>query len=423
MKLTDSYKKRLNVLIPFYRNQKFKETRNDIWRQIYFYTDVKTNTLICSTRTYCSLENQKDTVKDEIYEYSANKLNKKLEERINWNQIIMNSTKKLIDVMNCKQDEKSIIILDDLLTQLCNTKDVLYYDEVCDLLKALKLFLTDREFVSEKEFYKFDKISDIYKDELYDLLMFYLFVYANFHEDEKITYVLNKYSYSQSKLISNQRFAVYEFVRNQNYTHAHNLFRKLLSKLDDERFEIQKLYIYMDMLSILVRYDNSDSIKRYCDSIECLLETLSLTNHQKYIFYSNLATKCILIEDYEKCLDYLKKAYAFNKEYTIRMLICVCFSYSIMGRKIPEEYLSCNDKTKGDKIEWRLYTYFKNYDKQTEKAGIDYLLKEVLPSLKYNDDLYFEILEKIIFDFCEENNAYKPLFVFNKMKKNAKNDK
>lgn len=148
MKLSNDYKAKLNILIPFYRNQKLEETKNDKWRQKRFYTDTKTNTLICSTRTYCVLENQKDTVKDEIYEFAVNKLNKRIEEHNEWNQIIKDSTKQLIDAMDRKQDEEAVIIINHLLTQLHDTKDILYYDEVCNLLKALKYFLSDREFVS-----------------------------------------------------------------------------------------------------------------------------------------------------------------------------------------------------------------------------------------------------------------------------------
>lgn len=420
MKLSNDYKAKLNILIPFYRNQKLEETKNDKWRQKRFYTDTKTNTLICSTRTYCVLENQKDTVKDEIYEFAVNKLNKRIEEHNEWNQIIKDSTKQLIDAMDRKQDEEAVIIINHLLTQLHDTKDILYYDEVCNLLKALKYFLSDREFVSEKEFYNLDKISDIYKEELYDLLIYYLFVYANYHEDEKIEYVLNKYPYDQSKLISNQRFAVYKFIRKQSYTEAQNLYLKLLSKLNDTKYEIQKLYIYMDLLSILVHYDNPNTIKKYCDIIESLLDITPLTKNQKYIFYNNLATKYLLIEDYEKCLDYLKKAFTYNSSDTVRMLICICFAYTMLNKDIPNQYLSCDDKTKGDNIDLLLYDYFKNFDEETKHAGINYLLKNVLPSLKYNDDLYYEIIEKIIFNYCEENKAYKPLFIFNSMKKDAK---
>lgn len=176
----------------------------------------------------------------------------------------------------------------------------------------------------------------------------------------------------------------------------------------------------MDLLPILVHYDNPNTIKKYCDIIESLLDITPLTKNQKYIFYNNLATKYLLIEDYEKCLDYLKKAFTYNSSDTVRMLICICFAYTMLNKDIPNQYLSCDDKTKGDNIDLLLYDYFKNFDEETKHAGINYLLKNVLPSLKYNDDLYYEIIEKIIFNYCEENKAYKPLFIFNSMKKDAK---
>ena len=45
MKLTDSYKQKLNILIPYYRNQNLKETGEGIWQQSAFYTNSDTKLL------------------------------------------------------------------------------------------------------------------------------------------------------------------------------------------------------------------------------------------------------------------------------------------------------------------------------------------------------------------------------------------
>ena len=57
MKLTDSYKQKLNILIPYYRNQNLKETGEGIWQQSAFYTNSDTKLPVCSSKLYCGLEN------------------------------------------------------------------------------------------------------------------------------------------------------------------------------------------------------------------------------------------------------------------------------------------------------------------------------------------------------------------------------
>ena len=52
--LSDAYKRKLNILISFYRIHNYSETKNQQWTQKYFY---KNDTIpICSTSTYCAIE-------------------------------------------------------------------------------------------------------------------------------------------------------------------------------------------------------------------------------------------------------------------------------------------------------------------------------------------------------------------------------
>ena len=154
--------------------------------------------------------------------------------------------------MDQKKIEACITEINQLLNELRPYKEVLYYGEAYWFLEILNNFLVDRSWISEKEFYKLDKISDIYEDNLYELVLYYLFVYASYHEDEKITYVLDKYPYEESRLISNQRFAVFMHERNDELIEAYKKYNKILSTIGTN-YEIQKIYIYLDLANLFFR--------------------------------------------------------------------------------------------------------------------------------------------------------------------------
>lgn len=102
--LSDEYKEKCNILIPYYRKQRMFATNEGKWQKQWFYSDPTTNTPICSTRTYCSLEMQKGIFQDEIYIFAASKLDKIAEEKRDWEEMLTKESTLLIDAMNRKQD-------------------------------------------------------------------------------------------------------------------------------------------------------------------------------------------------------------------------------------------------------------------------------------------------------------------------------
>ena len=91
-------------------------TNEGKWQKQWFYSDSATNTPICSTRTYCSLEMQKGIFQDEIYIFAANKLDKMAEEKQDWEEMLTKESILLIDAMNRKQDQESADIIERMLS-------------------------------------------------------------------------------------------------------------------------------------------------------------------------------------------------------------------------------------------------------------------------------------------------------------------
>ena len=414
--LSDEYKEKCNILIPYYRKQRMFATNEGKWQKQWFYSDPTTNTPICSTRTYCSLEMQKGVFQDEIYIFAASKLDKIAEEKQDWEEMLTKESTLLIDAMNRKQDQESADIIERMLLTMQNAKNYFYYGEIAYLLQSLKVFLTDCKFVSESEYDNLNEISAIFKNELYDLCIYYLYVYASFHEDEKLEYVLHNYDYAHSKLIANQRFSVEVLIRERKYHEAQIQYLKILEKIKDAGYDIQSLYIYKNLTGLFVRFDKHIA-RQYCRNIMDLIKTTDLSQGQKYMFHVTLADLYLLMSDYTQSIELYQKALTYSKTNLIRIYSCLCFLYKIQNLAIPLEYCSSEEYEKGDKVDWLLYSYFKDYQNQEESKAIDYLLKSVLPILTHNDIIYYEIVEKIIVDYCKRRKAYKPMYLLHEMKK------
>lgn len=142
MKLTDSYKQKLNILIPYYRNQNLKETGEGIWQQSAFYTNSDTKLPVCSSKLYCGLEKQRMLVRDVIYEFAAEKLNKRVMEDDEWNQIIDKTAHQVCKLMDFRKEKESINVLEKACRRLEICRGVLYYEEILWLFEILKAYFS-----------------------------------------------------------------------------------------------------------------------------------------------------------------------------------------------------------------------------------------------------------------------------------------
>ncbi len=415
--LSKEYKTKLNILIPYYRDKYLTETKQGKWQKQWFYTDSNLNVQICSSRDYCAMEKREKLLNDKVYIFAANKLGKKVIENSCWDKIIDKYSEQLIEAMNCKEDDKCAQIIDDMLEEMKHIKNILFYEEVIYLFNVLRLFFTKREFCTEKDFFYLDRIADIFQNNLHDLLLYYLFVYASYHESEKIDYVLSKYNYNNSRIISNQRFAMDKLKRESRFVDAQKGYERILNQIHDSKYDIQKLYIYWDLAIVTIRFDFY-ATKEYIKKMQPLLKSLALSNGQYYFFNQALGDINMDLENYKESILFYKNALKYCDTDVVRIFSCLSFCYLMLGEDIPKEYLICDEQNKGDRTDWLLYDFFKNYDVSTKKQSIDYLTNKVLPVLDKNEVIYLNIIEKILLKFSEEGSSYKPLYLYMKMKKN-----
>lgn len=411
--LTDSYKKKLNFLIPYYREKHIMEGADGTYQQQYFY--MENGVSICSSSTYCALEKNQLLANDAIYHFAAVKLHKRAEEKRTWDTWIQELTQQLFHFMNFKNEMESIEILNNYLPKLKECEEVLYYGEIYWLFEKLRAFLVNRnDMINEKEFYHLDSIASIYEGKLKELAMYYLFVYANYHEDEKIEHVLHTYPYDESEFISNRIFSIRVLHRNQYYMSSYEKYKELETELISSANTKQLLQIYMDIIGTLKDFDIKKT-EVYRDKIIKLIHTNELSEQQKWHTYMNLGSLFTSLGDFPCSIQCLKQALKISDKLAVRAYICLCYSYHIFHGKIPEIYLKAPKASKGDKIDWVTYKYYLYMKKRTNEENKRYILKEVLPCLNKNDTLYLKILRKEIDYLCKISKGYKALYEFDNM--------
>ncbi|MCR0326445.1 hypothetical protein MKA58_03445 [[Clostridium] innocuum] len=410
MEFSDDYKRKLNILIPYYRNQYLKETGNGKWQQAVFYADDKTKLPICSSMTYCGLEKQGKLVRDEIYEFAAAKLYKLAKENIEWNQIIDVTVNQLHQLMDYRKEEECINILETACISLEVCSNILYYGEILWLFKILKAYLTARnKIISEREFYHLDAITPIYQGSLKELAMYYLYVYANHHEDEKVTYIVGKYDYHSTQMISNQLFAMATDLRNGRMLKFLESGKQLEAVFKETENWLQLYHLYMDIYAFLIEI-NEENANLYIEKAMKLLSNIQLNDNQKYMAYKNIGTILLYANKYEQSIVWLKKAVHLSDMKLVRCTLCICHAYHMLKLAIPSEYLRINNTTKGDSVDWALYAIYHNFKAGQIEEQKKYLIKKVLPLLGRNDKLYLKIVKEELELLCENGKGYKAIY-------------
>lgn len=121
---------------------------------------------------------------------------------------------------------------------------MLYYGEILWLFQIVRDFFDNRSHISESEFYMLDAISGIYTGRLYDMVIYYLYVYANYHEDAKLEHVLNNYSFENSDLVSNRIFSTRTYERQHQYLFVLQKCYEIEKQLLETGNKVQLIMLY-----------------------------------------------------------------------------------------------------------------------------------------------------------------------------------
>ena len=411
MGLSINYKKKLNILIPFYRKKRLEETKEGKWQQAWFYKDEITGVSVCSSKVYCALEKNRKVVHDEVYRFASNKLNKEIFECFELDKKIKEVVNKLFLALNDKEEDRAITILQQVLDLLLLYQDVLYYGEIYWFFHIFLKYLQHRSNVmTHKEFMMLDSIASIYHGKLYELVIYYLYIYANYHLIEDEQYLLNKYEYRYSNFIANRLFYISSYERKGLYLKAYLQYKKIEKELLDKNNIKQLAYVYISMINMLSEIDY-EQMNQYRDKLLQILEKYDFTSYQRYSLYMYLGRLYILRDNYEISIECMLKALSIINKLYYRSYISLCYCF----QKIHKDIYSLNykiDESLGDNIDSAIYNYFKNKLKRTNKENRDYIMKVISPNINKQDTLYVKIIEDELKVLCKKMKSYQKLYEF-----------
>lgn len=409
MTFSNTYKQHLNILIPYYRIRNLKISKDVQWKQANFYKDAL-HIPVCSSSVYCSLEKQKACVRDEVYELAAKKLGKRIWESRKWDAKINTVTEELFPLMDFKKEAACIRLLHEAVQDMQEFQNVLYYGEILWLFQIVRDFLENRShMITEDEFYMLDAIIGIFKGRLYDLAIYYLYVYANYHEDAKLEHVLHTYSYENSCLLSNRLFSTRVYERQHRYLLVLQKSYEIEKQLIETDNHVQLMVLYTKLIDILLNID-THAMNLYRDKLLFIIEHTAVSRNQLFVTYMNLGTIYLHREMYSFCLEYLEKALEISEAQLLRCYNCICYANHMLDYRIPQKYVNCTDTSKGDEIDLIVYRFYQHYDVRTNDENKRYILKCILPVLEKNDELYIKMCENELYKLCQRKKSYKAMF-------------
>lgn len=377
MGLSEEYKKRLNILIPFYRKKRLDETQDGQWQQGWFYKDDVTGTSICSSKIYCSLEKGIKVAHDDVYIFASKKLHKDIFESQELDEAVNEIVNMLFSALNYKEEAQAIDILEKGIHLLSLYQHAFYYGEIYWFFIILQNFLKNRShMMTQEDFTMLDTIEGIYNGNLHELVIYYLYVYANYHLIEYEAYVLNKYDYKHSNFISNRLFYISKYERKGLYLQAYQQYQELEKELLNANNMKQLAYVYMYMTGMLLHIDY-EQMDIYRGKLIYMLNEQKFRRQQYYLIYMNLGTIYIFRDMYMFSIECIMKAFDISDKMYFRSFICLSYCFSKIGKEAPKKiYKNNTSNEESNKVDIIVYEYFLNKKYKSNRTNRVYILKK-----------------------------------------------
>lgn len=413
MKLSDTYKGKLNYLIPFYRKQILEKTQSGIWQQEEFYKDDRTQSGICSSTIYSGLENQKLLAKDVVYEFAAKKLHKRCEENMELDKAIMQLADKVYALLNVNNEKKCMQILATMLPRFeMLEKEMLIYSEYIWFFQLLNAFLLSRnQLMTENDFLKLDAISPIYDGKLHELVLCYLSIYVDIKQREKTNYILEKYDHQHSEFFLNQCYLLRFLVWNHENAKALILGKQLILKMQQTNNEKNLANVYIDMAMLLKGFDEKE-LYHYLHEAILILQKNEFEEKRLLVLYLDMGALYLELGEYALSIKYFDLASHIASIVKLRCHVCICHCYHMLHENIPAKYLHWDRLEDEDGIDMRAYQYFSSYHDKTANENIKYIMKKVLPLLSKTTTTYITIFEKELISLCISLRGYKAFYEY-----------
>lgn len=407
------WKHRLNILLAYHRRRLWKETRDDKWKQKHFYVDDAKGILLHSITTISRMEQNKITVDDETYLFALHKMAMSINVS---NEVEALFTTYIHDMYLAiwHYDLDAIQSICKHIKQVPIQANDIYYQELLYVFDLIQKYYQYRGFsISDQDFQHMHKLMALYPTELQEIVMDFLFLYANTHNNDYEDLLFNTYDYEHSTYLPNQLNYIYKLYYNENYLQAYNMLRQLEDIAETDQNDNQLVVIY-GLKCVILRRIDTEEYKRALQKTEKLLDVEKLTEKRKTMLLQNLIFSYIRMKQYEKALIYLKMILSKDTcPHVMKHISCYHFCCRQLKIDIPKKYLKKVNENNVDAIDKALYEYYLYYEKRDSASNLRYITCIILPELsRCSSSLYLDMIDQEIYNLCVSLNRYKSYTTF-----------
>lgn len=267
--------------------------------------------------------------------------------------------------------------------------------------------------ISDKDFRHMHKLIVLYPTELQEIVMDFLFLYANTHNNDYEDLLFNTYDYEHSTYLPNQLNYIYKLYYNESYLQAYNLLKQLEYLAQSDQNYNQLVVIY-GLKCVVLEIIDTEEYKRALQETEKLLDVGKLTEKRRTMLLQNLIFSYISIKCYEKALRYLEIILSKDTcPHIMKHISCYHFCCRQLKIEIPNKYFKKVNEKNVDAIDKALYEYYLYHDSRNASMNLQYITQCILPKLiKRNDNLYLDMIDQEIYHLCVSLNRYKSYTAF-----------
>lgn len=414
MKIRNEWKHKLNEIIAYRRKEHLLESKNDIWKQVFFYMDSVTKVSICSCTTYSRLENDKILAHDDIYYFASKKLQRVINQDEKINMKIARITDSLFNSIqryNVNSIRREYTIHNSFLNKLHIY--MVYGEWASVLLHIMEHYMNGKE-ISKKSFHEIDSLFRIYPYKIQEIVKHLLFHHVKPLTKQEIAYIYTKFDYKNSEYLPNEVNYTLQLIFENTCYLAILQIQRLIEKaiLYGNPYELSQLYIHLAYILVLI---DEEQCKLYLVQAKQIIKKSKFVKEKEIVSLYYLASVAIRISYYEFALSCMKE-YIENDHHKIRIrdLNLIWFCTHMLYGEIENMTLleigeDCRDIDKAIRI------YYKHYKERSYTSNYMYIMKCVSPLLKQYDLTYVFMMETELRLLCEKTNHFKQLYTFRKV--------
>lgn len=408
MKIPKEKLGQFGISIKVNRKERLRKYSGASWTQKGFCDGI------CSEPSFVNIEKGKPGRFIDNYEKMAEKLGMRIAYDPDVDKKIDNYTKhlyKAIEYYDLKKTEK---YCDKLIALLEGFKDCLWYGDLYRVVSKIKNYHFKNEFLLRDERDCYGDMIDEFNYGINEILksIIYNAAYNDFNSSEFIDRFID-FEIEKSSSAFNKVNALTYYFAQDNTSKFNKLFNKLIVEWKDEHNYIRLVDAYNMGLIFLSYYDVSE-VDKISSSISEIMDIIEIPQIKLAESYYNLGVAYFELKQYEKTIDMMEISYKFDISNVRFNFVYIGHSQRMLGKALMVPFYANEQLSKISSYAASIYKYY-SLPNDCEHSKLEkILMKEVLPLLSVNDEIFFQILREELVYLVEYTKHYKNLMTFDK---------